>query len=64
MAAFLAIIGTSLFLGEWLLGSIGWGVLHGVLLFVSAAVGLVLWPSASVRSGSAGPCSSPSSWPS
>jgi hypothetical protein len=42
MAAFLAIIGTSLFLGEWLLGSLGWGVLHGVLLFVSAAVGLVL----------------------
>ena len=42
MAAFLAIIGTSLFLGEWLLGSIGWGVLHGVLLFVSAAVALVL----------------------
>jgi hypothetical protein len=42
MAAFLAILGTSLFLGEWLLGSIGWGVLHGVLLFLCAAVALVL----------------------
>lgn len=34
----LAVIGTSLFLGEWLLGSIGWGVLHGLLLFTAIAV--------------------------
>jgi hypothetical protein len=27
-----------MFLGEWLLGSIGWGVLHGVLLFIAIAV--------------------------
>ena len=33
-AVFLLVIGTSLWLGEWLLGSMGWGVLHGFLLFV------------------------------
>ncbi len=27
-----------MFLGEWILGSIGWGVLHGVLLFIAIAV--------------------------
>jgi hypothetical protein len=32
------VIGTSMFIGEWILGSIGWGVLHGVLLFVAIAV--------------------------
>jgi hypothetical protein len=37
-AVILAIIGTSMFLGEWLLGSIGWGVLHGILLFTAIAV--------------------------
>ena len=37
-AVILAVIGTSLFVGEWLLGSIGWGVLHGVLLFIAIAV--------------------------
>jgi hypothetical protein len=37
-AGIMAIIGTSLFLGEWLLGSIGWGVLHGILLFVAIAI--------------------------
>ena len=42
IAVILAIIGTSLFRGEWLLGSLGWGVLHGVLLFVTGAVALVL----------------------
>ncbi len=41
-AAILAVVGTSLFLGEWLLGSIGWGVLHGVLLFISIAVACAL----------------------
>jgi hypothetical protein len=37
-AAILVVIGTSMFLGEWLLGSIGWGVLHGTLLFTGVAV--------------------------
>jgi hypothetical protein len=41
-AAILAVIGTSLFLGEWLLGSIGWGVLHGLLLFGAIAVACAL----------------------
>lgn len=34
----LLVVGTSLFLGEWLLGSIGWGVLHGILFFLSIAI--------------------------
>jgi hypothetical protein len=34
----LAVVGTSLFLGEWLLGSLGWGVLHGLLLFTGIAI--------------------------
>ncbi len=38
----LVVIGTSLFVGEWLLGSLGWGVLHGFLLFVSVAIAAVL----------------------
>lgn len=38
LAGLLAVLGTSLFLGEWLLGSMGWGVLHGILLFVAIAV--------------------------
>jgi hypothetical protein len=42
LAALLAVIGTSLFIGEWLLGSLGWGVLHGVELFVAIAIALVL----------------------
>ncbi len=37
LAGILAVIGTSMFLGEWLLGSIGWGVLHGILLFLAIA---------------------------
>ena len=32
------VVGGSLFLGEWLLGSMGWGVLHGVLLFIAIAI--------------------------
>jgi hypothetical protein len=42
LAAILAVIGTSLFLGEWLLGSIGWGVLHGILLLVAIALACAL----------------------
>jgi len=38
MAGLLAVIGTALFLGEWLLGSIGWGVLHGILAFTAIAI--------------------------
>jgi hypothetical protein len=37
-AAILLVVGGSLFLGEWLLGSIGWGVLHGLLAFMALAV--------------------------
>jgi hypothetical protein len=37
-AVILAVIGTAMFVGEWLLGSLGWGVLHGVLLFIAIAV--------------------------
>jgi len=42
LAGLLAVIGASLFLGEWLLGSLGWGVLHGILLFVAIAVACAL----------------------
>jgi hypothetical protein len=42
MASLLATIGTALFLGEWLLGSIGWGVLEGILAFVTIAIAGVL----------------------
>jgi hypothetical protein len=38
LAVNLFIVGLSLFLGEWLLGSIGWGILHGILLFLAVAV--------------------------
>lgn len=41
-AVFLLVIGVSLWLGEWLLGSMGWGVLHGFLLFISVALAAVL----------------------
>ena len=42
LAVIIAVIGTALFTAEWLLGSIGWGVLHGVLLFLTIAVAAVL----------------------
>jgi hypothetical protein len=38
LAGLLAVIGIALFLGEWLLGSMGWGVLHGILAFTAIAV--------------------------
>lgn len=38
LAGLLGIIGIALFLGEWLLGSLGWGVLHGILAFTGIAV--------------------------
>ena len=41
-AAFLLVVGTTLFFGEWIFGSMGWGVLHGVLAFVAVAMACVL----------------------
>lgn len=38
LAVILLFVGSSLFLADWLLGSMGWGVLHGVLLL--AAIGV------------------------
>ena len=38
LAGLLGIIGLALFLGEWLLGSLGWGVLHGILAFAGIAL--------------------------
>ncbi len=35
-------IGGVLFLGEWLFGSIGWGVLHGLLLSIGGIVAMAL----------------------
>ena len=40
--AILASVGTALFIGEWLFGSIGWGVLHGVLSCVAVSLVLIL----------------------
>ena len=40
-AAILVPVGTTLFLGEWLFGSMGWGVLHGAELSIGVAVILV-----------------------
>ncbi|MEA2578184.1 MAG: hypothetical protein QOD78_1772 [Chloroflexota bacterium] len=53
IAVMLGIIGTSLFLAEWLLGSMGWGVLHGMLLLIAIGVTCVLVPlgMSSVRVG-------------
>ena len=41
-AVFLLVIGVSLGLGEWLLGSMGWGVIDGVLAFLAVAMAAVL----------------------
>ena len=42
VAGLLLIIGTALFTADWLLGSMGWGIVHGVLLFTGIAVAAVL----------------------
>ena len=42
-AVFLLVIGISLGLGEWLLGSMGWGVIDGVLAFLAVAMAAVLF---------------------
>ncbi|TAM60485.1 MAG: hypothetical protein EPN50_07500, partial [Chloroflexota bacterium] len=39
---FLVLIGGALFLGEWLFGSLGWGVLDGFLLSLGLIVAVVL----------------------
>ena len=41
-AALVATVGTPLFLGEWVFGSMGWGILHAVLFGLAVAVALVL----------------------
>ncbi len=41
-AVFLLVIGVSLGLGEWIFGSMGWGVVHGVEAFLSIAMAAVL----------------------
>lgn len=38
LAGILLVIGSTLFLAEWLLGSMGWGVLQGLLLFTGLAM--------------------------
>jgi hypothetical protein len=40
--AFMLILGSALFLGEWLFGSLGWGVLHATLIFVALALTAVM----------------------
>jgi hypothetical protein len=41
-AGLLATVGTPLFLGEWLFGSMGWGIVHGVLFGIAVAVAAVM----------------------
>jgi hypothetical protein len=41
-AIFLLVIGLSLGIGEWVFGSMGWGVVHGVELFISIALAAIL----------------------
>lgn len=41
-AALLVAVGLPLFLGEWIFGSIGWGILHGLLLLAAIAVASVV----------------------
>ncbi len=42
LLAFLLPIGLMLFIGEWIFGSIGWGVLLGTELLIALAIALVL----------------------
>jgi hypothetical protein len=53
LAAILFVVGMSLFLSEWLLGSMGWGILHGVLVFagIATACGLAIVGMSSQRIG-------------
>jgi hypothetical protein len=42
LAGLIVPIGLSLFIGEWLFGSIGWGVLHGPLFLIGIGIACVL----------------------
>jgi len=42
LLAFFVPIGGMLFAGEWIFGSIGWGLLHGTLGLIAVAIALVL----------------------
>jgi len=42
LVALLVFIGGALFFAEWLLGSLGWGVLHGTILFTGLAFAAVI----------------------
>jgi len=42
MIGLLLVIGLALFTSEWLFGSMGWGILHGLLLFTAIALAAVL----------------------
>lgn len=42
MIGMLLVIGLALFTSEWLFGSMGWGILHGILLLTAVAVASVL----------------------
>lgn len=42
LAGILLILGTALFTAEWLLGSMGWGILHGLLIFSGIATAAVV----------------------
>lgn len=42
MAALLFFVGSTLFVGEWLFGSMGWGILHGLELMLTVSLVLTL----------------------
>ncbi len=42
LVGLLLMLGGSMFVAEWLLGSIGWGVLHGTILFSAFALACVM----------------------
>jgi MFS family permease len=42
LAGLIVPIGLSLFIGEWLFGSLGWGVLHGPLLLIGIGIACVV----------------------
>lgn len=41
-AALVVTVGTPLFLGEWIFGSLGWGILHGIAL-TAAVIAIAAW---------------------
>jgi hypothetical protein len=42
LAGILLVVGTALFTGDWLLGSMGWGIVHGVLVLGGIATAAVM----------------------